>query len=75
MTLLVWFSLEAGPMNLKDALAEQDMIKSASPATSAYWDRGRLSRMATLPPVVEGKLLAVRARGGRDARGPSEELH
>ena len=55
-------------MNLKDALADQDMIKSASPATSSDWDRGRLARTAALPPVVKGQLLALRARGGRDAR-------
>jgi hypothetical protein len=35
MTFLVWFFLESGPMNMKDALAQQDMIKSASPATGS----------------------------------------
>ena len=59
-------------MNLKDALAEQDMIKSASPATSSLLGP-RASRphncVITHRRVIE--LFALRAHCGRDARDPS----
>ena len=45
-----------------------------------HWDRGRLARHRVPSGQMNGNalncdvLLALRARGGRGARGPSEEL-
>jgi hypothetical protein len=45
-----------------------------------HWDRGRLARTSAVrhadlaTDLTAGGLFALRAHGGRDARGPSEEL-
>jgi len=51
-----------------------------STAEISYWDRGRLARRehrkcdSPATDSILNTVLALRARGGRDARGPSEEL-